>query len=210
MSRNCSTPGTSWSPIWRSRRRRCQPGGGLTRPAPPPRAPHHPSASYDAAPRKGATPPPAPARGRGRQWPDTARLCAAAHARATDTTRPAIVAPAATGAGRRRRTRARPGPGGGCMPEGWMPLAGAGPHPPAGRRLPGRSSSRPLCSAGCRLRRSTRRSSIRASPGRMARTSRSTGSSGTNVYPLSGFGIRWRPRSGSNAGGDTTTKNVLT
>ena len=38
------------------------------------------------------------------------------------------------GAGRRRRTRARPGPGGGCMPEGWMPLAGAGPHPPAGRR----------------------------------------------------------------------------
>ena len=31
-------------------------------------------------------------RGRGRQWPDTARLCAAAHARATDTNRPAIVA----------------------------------------------------------------------------------------------------------------------
>ena len=74
----------------------------------------------------------------------------------------------------------------------------------------GRSSSRPLCSAGCRLRRSTRRSSIQASPGRMARTSRSTGSSGTNVYPSSGFGIGWRPRSGSNAGGDTTTKNVLT
>ena len=41
--------------------------------------------------------PPAPARGRGRQWPDTARLCAAAHARATDTTRPAIVAHVATG-----------------------------------------------------------------------------------------------------------------
>ena len=36
------------------------------------------------------------------------------------------------------------------------------------------------------------------------------GSSGTNVYPSSGFGIGWRPRSGSNAGGDTTTKNVLT
>ena len=52
-SRNCSTPGTSWSPIWRSRRRRCQPASGLTRPDPPPRAPHHPSASYDAAPRKG-------------------------------------------------------------------------------------------------------------------------------------------------------------
>ena len=30
-SRNCSTPGTSWSPIWRSRRRRCQPARGLTR-----------------------------------------------------------------------------------------------------------------------------------------------------------------------------------
>ena len=41
--------------------------------------------------------PPAPARGRGRQWPDTTRLCAAAHARATDTTRPAIVAHVATG-----------------------------------------------------------------------------------------------------------------
>ena len=39
------------------------------------------------------------------------------------------------GAGRRRRTRAHPGPGCGCIPEGWMPLAGAGPHPPAGRRL---------------------------------------------------------------------------
>ena len=141
MSRNCSTPGTNSSSISRNRRRRCQPGGGLTRPAPPPRAPHHPSASYDAAPRKAPPPPPpAPARGRGRQWPDTARLCAAAHARATDTTRPAIVAPAATGAGRRRRTRARPGPGGGCMPEGWMPLAGAGPHPPAGRRRTGAAS----------------------------------------------------------------------
>ena len=57
MSRNCSTPETSWSPIWRSRRRRNQPVGGPTRPAPPPRAPHHPSASYDAAPRKGARPP---------------------------------------------------------------------------------------------------------------------------------------------------------
>ena len=39
------------------------------------------------------------------------------------------------GAGQRRRTRGRPRPGGGCMPEGWMPLVGAGPHPPAGRRL---------------------------------------------------------------------------
>ena len=58
MSRNCSTPGTNSSSISRSRRRRCQPVGGPTRPAPSPRAPHHPSASYDAAPRKGARPPP--------------------------------------------------------------------------------------------------------------------------------------------------------
>ena len=57
MSRNCSTPETSWSPIWRSRRRRCQPASGPTRPDLPPRVPHHPSASYDAAPRKGARPP---------------------------------------------------------------------------------------------------------------------------------------------------------
>ena len=37
--------------------RRCQPVGGPTRPDPPPRAPHHPSASYDAPPHKGARPP---------------------------------------------------------------------------------------------------------------------------------------------------------
>ena len=51
-SRNCSTPGTNSSPIWCSRRRR--PAGARTRPA---RAPHHPSASSDAAPRKGRTAP---------------------------------------------------------------------------------------------------------------------------------------------------------
>ena len=43
-SRNCSTPGTNSSPIWRSRRR--------LRPSPVPRG-----RSYDAAPRKGARPP---------------------------------------------------------------------------------------------------------------------------------------------------------
>ena len=37
--------------------RRYQPASGPTRPDPLPRAPHHPSASYDAAPRKGARPP---------------------------------------------------------------------------------------------------------------------------------------------------------
>ena len=109
MSRNCSTPGTSSSPIWRSSRRRCQPASGPTRPDPPPRAPHHPSASYDAAPRKGARPP-ATARGRRRPWPDTARLCAAAHARATGTNRPAIVAHAATGRANAAEYEHAPGP----------------------------------------------------------------------------------------------------
>ena len=93
---------------------------------PPPRTTRH---------RVKAHGPPAPARGRGRQWPDTARLCAAAHARATDTNWPAIVAHAATGQADAAEREHTPGPGCGCMPEGWMPLAGAGPHPPAGRRL---------------------------------------------------------------------------
>ena len=51
---NGSTPATNWSPIWRSRRMRCQPASGPTRPVPPPRAPLRLSASCDAAPRKGA------------------------------------------------------------------------------------------------------------------------------------------------------------
>ena len=93
---------------------------------PPPRTTRH---------RVKAHGPSAPARGRGRQWPDTARLCAAAHARATDTNRPAIVAHAATGQADAAEHEHTPGPAGGCIPEGWMPLAGAGPHPPAGRRL---------------------------------------------------------------------------
>ena len=70
------------------------PPGRTRRPAhritPPPRTTHH---------RIRAHGPLAPARVRGRQWPDTARLCAAAHARATDTNRPAIVAHAAPGVG---------------------------------------------------------------------------------------------------------------
>ena len=96
MSRNCSTPGTSSSSIWRSRRRRCQPVGGPTRPAPPPRAPHHLSASYDAAPRKGV--PPASARrfgavGAGHR-PSVRR---GSRTGPTGTKRPAIAAHAATG-----------------------------------------------------------------------------------------------------------------
>ena len=47
-------------------------------------------------------------------------------------------------------------------------------------------------------------------PCRMARTNRSTGSSGTNACPSSGFGTGWRPQSGSNAGGGTTTKSAPT
>ena len=104
MSRNCSTPETNSSPIWRSKRRR--PAGARTRPA---RAPHHPSASYDAAPRKGARPP-----GTG-AWPGAA---VAGH-------RPPVRRGSRTGhryepardrgtrgdgAGQRRRTRGRPGP----------------------------------------------------------------------------------------------------
>ena len=74
-----------------------------------------------AAPRTAITPPPrtthhrirahgplARARVRGRQWPDTARLCAAAHARATGTNRPAIVAHAAPGRPAESRPSQRP------------------------------------------------------------------------------------------------------
>ena len=68
--------------------------------------------------------PPAPARGRGRQWPDTARLCAAAHARATDTTRPAIVADAATGRADAAEHEHAPGPAAGACRK-------AGCHSPA-------------------------------------------------------------------------------
>ena len=79
-----------------------------------------------------------------------------------------------------------------------------------------RSDNGPACIATALLRWlhtakiDTRRSSIRASPGRMARTNRSTGSSGTNACPSSGFGTGWRPQSGSNAGGGTTTKSAPT
>ena len=100
-SRNCSTPGTSSSSIWRSRRRRCQPVGGPTRSTPPPRAPHHPSASYDAAPRKGA--------------------------RATGTKRPAIAAHAATGRADAPEHGHAPGPAAGSS-GGRVPPVGAGKH----------------------------------------------------------------------------------
>ena len=82
MSRNCSTPGTNSSSISRNRRRRCQPVGGLWRSAPQPPAPPRPSASCDAAPRKGARPGSRPWAER-RRGPGTARLCAAARAQAT-------------------------------------------------------------------------------------------------------------------------------
>ena len=69
-----------------------QPVGGPTRPTPPPRAPHHPSASYDAVPRKGA--------------------------RATGAKRPAIVAHAATGPAHAAKHRARAGPDRASRPGG--------------------------------------------------------------------------------------------
>ena len=78
----------------RGRRRR--PAHRIT---PPPRTTHH---------RIRAHGPLAPARVRGRQWPDTARLCAAAHARATGTNRPAIVAHAAPGRQAESRPSQRP------------------------------------------------------------------------------------------------------
>ena len=66
-----------------------QPVGGPTRPVPPPRAPHHPSASYDAAPRKGQR----GAAGAGHR-PPVRRGSRTGH---RCTNRPAIVAHAATG-----------------------------------------------------------------------------------------------------------------
>ena len=129
MSRNCSTPETSWSPIWRSRRRRCQPVGGPTRLAPPPRASHHPSASYDAAPRHGK-PEGADRRTPGagsRRWSDTARLCAGDRVQSHRTGRPAIVAQEATGRADAAEHGHAPGPAAGSS-GGQVPAVGAGNH----------------------------------------------------------------------------------
>ena len=89
--------------------------GGTSPPAAPPGRTRRPAHRITPPPRTTrhrvkAHGPPAPARGRGRQWPDTARLCAAAHARATDTTRPAIVAHAATGQADAAEHEHTPGP----------------------------------------------------------------------------------------------------
>ena len=108
--------GTSWSPIWRSRRRRRQPGGGPTRPVPPPRAPHHPSASYDAAPRKGARPPGTGARPGAAvagHRPPVRRGSRTGHRYDPARDR----GPRGDGAGRRGRTHARAGPRRGCRAE---------------------------------------------------------------------------------------------
>ena len=116
--------------------RRHRPAHRIT---PPPRATRH---------RVRAHGPPAPARGRGRPWPDTARLCAAAHARATDTNRPAIVAHAATGRADAAEHEHTPGPAAGaCRKAGCArrrtlcegrSLAELEPTPPlAGDRAPG-------------------------------------------------------------------------
>ena len=112
-SRNCSMPGTSWSPIWRTTHRRRRPGP--TRPARPVRAPPRPSASCDAPPRKDARRAPlAPARRRGpeggRRSPDTARLWAADRVQAHSCGSASHRRTRGDVAGRRGRTRARVGP----------------------------------------------------------------------------------------------------
>ena len=153
MSRNCSTPATSSvaylapasaggaSPSAVPRGRPRRPAHRIT---PPPRTTRH---------RVKAHGPPAPARGRGRQWPDTARLCAAAHARATDTNRPAIVAHERRGgptppntstprarvrvhAGRLDATRRRRAtPASGASPHGRRPAASCPAGEPPGTRM---------------------------------------------------------------------------
>ena len=118
-----------------------------------------PHTANAAAPRTAFTPPPratrhrvkahgprAPARGRGRQWPDTARLCAAAHARATDTNRPAIVAHTATGQADAAEHEHTPGPAAGASRK-------AGCHSPAQgqtrqRGVASRSPPAASCPAG--------------------------------------------------------------
>ena len=98
--------------------------------------------------------PPAPARGRGRQWPDTARLGAAAHARATETTRPAIVAHAATGRADAAEHEHAPGPAAGACRK-------AGCHSPAQghtrpRGVAERAPPAASCPAGERTRQPDR------------------------------------------------------
>ena len=83
--------------------------GGPTRPVPPPRAPHHPSASYDAAPRKGARPGAAVAGHR----PPVRRGSRTGHRYDPARDR----GPRGDGAGRRGRTHARAGPRRGCRAE---------------------------------------------------------------------------------------------
>ena len=114
--------------------------GGTSPPAAPPGRTRRPAHRITPPPRTTrhrvkAHGPRAPARGRGRQWPDTARLCAAAHVRATDTNRPAIVAHAATGQADAAEHEHTPGPAAGASRKAGCHSPGAGPHPPAGRRL---------------------------------------------------------------------------
>ena len=100
-------------------RRRCQPVGGPTRPAPPPRAPRRPSASCDAPPRKGARHAREPGGG-GRTPPVCAPQVAyrPPHGLASDRgTR-------GDGAGRRGRTRPRAGPDRASKPRGPDALLG--------------------------------------------------------------------------------------
>ena len=144
--------------------------------------------------------------GRGRQWPDTARLCAAAHARATDTTRPAIVAHAATGRADAAEHEHAPGPAAGACRKagchspaqghtrgprrGADPLTHPSPHargrtraPPALPRLPSPHRAdrprRPPAQAGvCRRHDLTR---LRGTPPTVTTRARLAGSIGRDA-----------------------------
>ena len=118
-SRNCSTPGTSWSRIWRNRRRRRQPASGPTRPALPPRAPPRPFASCDAPPRKG-TPYASEPGGGGRTPP----VCAPQVASSPPYGPASDRGTRGNGAGRRGRTRTRAGPDRASRPGGPDALLG--------------------------------------------------------------------------------------
>ena len=114
VSRATGAGGTSPSAVPRGRSR--SPAPRIT---PPPRTTHHRIRAHGG--------PLAPARVRGRQWPDTARLCAGDRVQSHRTGRPAIVAQEATGRADAAEHGHAPGPAAGSS-GGQVPAAGAGNH----------------------------------------------------------------------------------